>query len=159
MAGLPAAGMARRLTVITYLAAVLLSLGVGLRTQRLALQELAWADEFIYLVGARNIVERGTLDTNFYVTYSILRKGHPHRDVHMPGYILVLSPFVAAFGPTLAAGVLLNVMLFVVSALLVASIARALLPDPRQALVAAVLFPLLPPFPGYIQVVWAEIVI
>jgi hypothetical protein len=159
MAGLPAPGVARRLTVLTYLAAVLISLGVTLRTQRLALQELAWADEFIYLVGARNIVERGTLDTNFYVTYSILRKGHPHRDVHMPGYILVLSPFVAAFGATLKAGVLLNALLFVVCAVLVASLARALLPDPRQALVTAVLFPLLPPFPGYIQVVWAEMAI
>ena len=32
--------------------------------------QVAWPDECIYLVGARNVVEHGSLDTNFYLTHS-----------------------------------------------------------------------------------------
>jgi hypothetical protein len=123
---------------------------------RSAFQEVAWPDECIYLVGARNIVERGTLDTNYYLTHSILLRGHPHRDVHLPGFIFALAPFVRAFGTTLAAGVVLNVLAFLASTVLVYAIARRVLQDDAQALTAAALFTLLPPFPGYLAIVYPE---
>ena len=33
---------------------------------------------------ARNLAERGTLNTNFYIASSIEALGYPHRDVHLP---------------------------------------------------------------------------
>jgi hypothetical protein len=124
-----------------------------------ALPEVAWPDECVYLAGARNLVERGSLDTNFYLTYSILTRGYPHRDVHMPGYVLALAPFVKGLGASLSAGAALNAMLFIACIALVHQIARALLADATSAAVAAGLFALLPPFPGYIFVVYPELVV
>ena len=145
--------------VLAVLGPVLLALAVaGLARQR-ATPDVAWPDEIIYLVGARNVIERGTLDTNFYLTYSLLRRGYPHRDVHMPGYVLALTPAVAAFGPTLGAAAALNVILFAAQAALVYAIARALLPERAQALAAAALFGVLPPFPGYLFVAYPELVV
>ena len=123
------------------------------------MQEVAWPDECIYLVGARNLVERHTLDTNFYLTYSLLRRGYPHRDVHMPGYILALAPAVRALGPTLRAAAALNVLLFAGAAVLVYVVARGATLERDQALAAAALFTVLPPFPGYLFVAYPEIVV
>ena len=145
--------------VLAVLGPVVLALAVAALAHSRALSAVAWPDEMIYLVGARNVLERGTLDTNFYLTYSLLRRGYPHRDVHMPGYVLALTPAVAAFGPTLGAAASLNVILFAASAALVYAIARALLPDRVQAATAAALFALLPPFPGYLYVAYPELVV
>ena len=145
----------RALVALALCAAALVSAAA----RHAALPEVAWPDECIYLVGARNVVERGTLDTNFYLTYSLLRRGHPHRDVHMPGYTLALAPFVAALGPTLQAGAALNVALFCGCAILVCALARGLALDRAQAAAAALLFTVLPPFPGYLFVVYPEIVV
>jgi hypothetical protein len=145
--------------VLAVLGPVLLALLVAAGARRRAAPDVAWPDECIYLVGARNVLERGTLNTNFYLTYSLLRRGYPHRDVHMPGYVLALAPAVAAFGPTLEAAAALNAALFAASAALVYAIARALVPDRVQAVAAAALFTVLPPFPGYLFVAYPEIVV
>ena len=145
--------------VLAVLGPVLLALAVAAAARPRATPDVAWPDEIIYLVGARNVLERGTLDTNFYLTYSLLRRGYPHRDVHMPGYVLALTPAVAAFGPTLGAAAFLNAMLFAASSALVYAIARALLPERAQAVTAAALFAVLPPFPGYLFVAYPELVV
>src|SRR6266851_1047501 len=149
----------RALAALIVLGPVLLALAVTAVAHRQALLEVAWPDEVIYLVGARNVLERGTLDTNFYLTYSLLRRGYPHRDVHMPGYLLALTPAVAALGPTLRAAAAVNGILFAASTALVYAIGRALLPHRAQAVCAAALFALLPPFPGYLFVAYPEIVV
>jgi hypothetical protein len=56
-----------------------------------ALPAHGWPDEWIYLTLARNIAERSTLNTNFYIASSIEALGYPHRDVHLPGYALALA--------------------------------------------------------------------
>jgi hypothetical protein len=145
--------------VLAVLGPVLLAVAVAAGAGQRAVPAIAWPDEIIYLVGARNVLERGTLDTNFYLTYSLLRRGYPHRDVHMPGYVLALTPAVAALGPTLRAAALLNVLLFAASTALVYVIARGLLPERVQAMTAAALFAVLPPFPGYLFVAYPEIVV
>ena len=145
--------------LLAVLGPVLLALAVAAGAGQRAVAEIAWPDEIIYLVGARNVLERGTLDTNFYLTYSLLRRGYPHRDVHMPGYVLALAPAVAAFGPTLRAAALLNALLFAASAALVYAIARGVLTGRAQAVTAAALFAVLPPFPGYLFVAYPEIVV
>ena len=146
-------------SVLAVLGPVFLALAVAGVARERAMPDIAWPDEVIYLVGARNVVERGTLDTNFYLTYSLLRRGYPHRDVHMPGYVLALAPAVAALGPTLGAAALLNTMLFAAQAALVYAIARALLPERIQAFTAAALFAVLPPFPGYLFIAYPELVV
>lgn len=138
---------------------VLLGLLVARAAWTRSYHEVAWPDECIYLVGARNVVEHGSLDTNYYLTHSLLARGYPHRDVHMPGFVLVLAPFVAAFGATLLAGSVLNVLLYVLAILLTHALARALLEDEAQALGAAALFAILPPLPGYLFVVFPEIAV
>ncbi len=124
-----------------------------------AFHEVAWPDECIYLVGARNLVERGSLDTNYYLAGSLLARGHPHRDVHMPGYVLALAPFVRAFGATLFAASLLNVLLFFACILIVHALALALGCPEERALLAATLFAVLPPFPGYLFVAYPELLV
>jgi hypothetical protein len=127
--------------------------------KRESFAEVAWPDECIYLVGARNFVETGSLHTKFYLTHSILVRGYPHRDVHMPGYLLALAPFLSAFGPTLLTGALLNAFLFLGSTFLVYAIGLELLADPWPAATAAALFTLMPPFPGYLFVVYPEMLV
>ncbi|HEV7501896.1 MAG TPA: hypothetical protein VGQ33_17905, partial [Vicinamibacteria bacterium] len=147
------------MTAALVLGPVLLAAVVALGAHAQALPEVAWPDECIYLVGARNVIERHTLDTNFYLTYSLLRRGYPHRDVHMPGYVLSLVPAVSLWGATLKAAATLNVALFLACAALVYAVALRLLPDRAQALAAAGLFAVLPPFPGYLFVAYPEIVV
>jgi hypothetical protein len=118
--------------------------------------EVAWPDECIYLVGARNLAERGTLDTQYYLTSSLLRRGYPHRDVHMPGYVLALAPFVEAFGTTLTAAAWLNRLLFCAALLLVFLLGDRVLESRTQALSAAALLAVCPPFPGYLFVAYPE---
>ena len=141
------------------IAPAVLALVVGLAARRLASKEVAWPDECIYLVGARNVVEKRTLNTNFYLAYSLMRRPYPHRDVHMPGYVLALAPVVAAMGASLEAAGLLNIALFAGCALLVYALARAVIPERSSALAASLLFTVLPPFPGYLFVAYPEIVV
>ncbi len=139
--------------------ALLVGLGVlvALAAWPRALHELAWPDEYIYLAGARNIVERGSLDTQYYLTNSLLVRGYPHRDVHMPGYILALAPLVKALGTTLQAAAALNVALFLTSILLVHALARRLLLSEEGAILAAALFAIAPPTAGYLFIVYPEL--
>lgn len=141
--------------------ALLVALGLLVASQawQRSYHEIAWPDECIYLVGARNLVERGSLDTNYYLTNSLLKRGYPHRDVHMPGYVLALLPFVKSFGATLLAASALNVMLFLGCVLLVHALALELLGDAALALLAATLFAILPPFPGYLFVAYPELLV
>ena len=148
--------IARRHARLTRVGLVAVALLVLLWTYHTALPKLAWPDEFIYLVGARKLVERGTLQTNFYLAHSILLLGYPHRDVHMPGYVFSLAPFVAALGGTLAAATALNALAFLASILLGHALARSLLGAERPAAVAAGLFALLPPFPAYLRIAYPE---
>jgi hypothetical protein len=147
----------RRETVLTALVLVLLAVLAAVVIRGRTAPLVAWPDEFIYLVGARNVAERGSLDTSYYLSYSLVRRGYPHRDVHMPGYILALAPFVKKLGTTWEAGALLNVLLYVALTLLVYAFALGVLADARPAALAAALFLVLPPFAGYLYVIYPEL--
>ena len=62
---------ARARNARTVLGLMLLATGVARHSLDRALPELGWPDEWIYLTLARNIAERGTLNTNFYIASSI----------------------------------------------------------------------------------------
>ncbi len=120
-----------------------------------ALHEPGWPDEWIYLTLARNIVEKGTLNTNFYIASSIELLGYPHRDVHLPGYALVLAAIGSWQGYTFDTAVALNAVCFGITVLCAFLIARAFFSTGRS-LVAAALVAVLPPYPGYLAIAYPE---
>lgn len=122
---------------------------------RHALPELGWPDEWIYLTLARNIAEKASLNTNFYIASSIDLIGYPHHDVHLPGYALSLAAVGSALGYTFRSAVQLNVLCFAISVISAFVLARRFFPVSRS-LVAAGLVALLPPYPGYLAVVYPE---
>ncbi|MEO5761775.1 MAG: hypothetical protein ABIR28_05615 [Vicinamibacteria bacterium] len=122
---------------------------------RHALPELGWPDEWIYLTLARNIAEKASLNTNFYIASSIDLIGYPHHDVHLPGYALSLAAVGSALGHTFRSAVQLNVLCFAISVISAFVLARRFFPVSRS-LVAAGLVALLPPYPGYLAVVYPE---
>jgi hypothetical protein len=134
--------------------ALLVALVVGVALRR-SDRVLGWPDEWIYLTLARNIAERGSLDTNFYIASSIEAVGYPHRDVHLPGYALALAAFGSLGGYTIDAAILLNVVSFVVSLASVFLIARRFLTFERSVLACA-LTAILPPYPGYLSIAYPE---
>ena len=134
--------------------AVLFAAGVKTTLAR-ALPELGWPDEWIYLTLARNIAERGSLNTNFYISSSIEAVGYPHRDVHLPGYALVLAAAGRSQGYTLDTAIRVNVAMFAVSVACAFLIARRFLSLPRS-LLAAALVVILPPYPGYLAIAYPE---
>jgi hypothetical protein len=120
-----------------------------------ALPELGWPDEWIYLTQARNIAERGTLNTNFYLASSIEAIGYPNRDVHLPGYALALAAIGSGRGFTLDSAVALNVLGHGITVLCGFFLARAYF-SVRRSLAAAALVAVLPPYPGYLGVAYPE---
>ena len=138
-------------------AILLLVLGAGVAKVSLsrALPELGWPDEWIYLTQARNIAERGTLNTNFYIASSIEKIGYPHRDVHLPGYALALAAAGSWNGYTFETATALNVACYLVTILSVFFLAKGFVSTSRSALAAA-LVAILPPYPGYLAVAYPE---
>jgi hypothetical protein len=137
-------------------AALLILVGVVARVAlNRALPELGWPDEWIYLTLARSIVEKGTLNTNFYIASSIESLGYPHRDVHLPGYALALAGLGSWRGYSLSTAIDLNLFAFGVSVVSAFLIARRFL-STRRSLLAAALLAILPPYPGYLAVAYPE---
>ncbi len=60
---------------------------------------LAWSDEYVYAVMARNVAEGRGLVTNLYHSRALLEGGFPLGDVHMPGQAVWTSAFLRVFGP------------------------------------------------------------
>jgi 4-amino-4-deoxy-L-arabinose transferase-like glycosyltransferase len=129
--------------------AVTLLAGYGLRTR----WGPALADEYIYLSGARHFARTGTLDARFYDARAILARGHPHQDVHSPGYVILLGALTALVRGGHGTAVGLNAAAFVAGALLVFAFARTLGLDDRAAGLAGALYLVLPGFLPF--VFWA----
>jgi len=146
----------RRLRHVGAVLVLLLLVGAVVRVALArALPELGWPDEWIYLTLARNIAERGTLNTNFYIASSIEALGYPHRDVHLPGYALALAGLGSWRGYTLASAIDLNILCFALTVLSAFLLARAFL-SPTRSLLAAALVAVLPPYPGYLAIAYPE---
>jgi len=136
------------LAALAALAVALLAV-YGLRTR----WGPALADEYVYLAGARHFARTGSLDARFYDTRAILARGHPHQDVHGPGYVILLGSLTALVHGGYGTAVALNAAAFVAGALLVQALARGLGLDARTALRAGILYLVLP---GYLPFVfWA----
>jgi len=146
---------ARAQTIGAVLLLIVLVAGITRVSLRRALPEMGWPDEWIYLTLARNIAERGTLNTNFYLASSIDAIGYPHRDVHLPGYALVLAAAGSWQGYSFDTAVAVNVLCYGITVLSSFLLARAFF-SIKRSLVAAALVALLPPYPGYLAVAYPE---
>ena len=142
-------------TVAALAALALLVTGVVGATGRRARHDLGWPDEWIYLTLARNITERGSLNTNFYIASSIQAIGYPHRDVHLPGYAFALSAVGSLIGLSIDSAASLNALCFAVTVFATFALARRFLGLGRS-LLAASCAALLPPYAGYLWVVYPE---
>ena len=119
----------------------------------------ALADEYAYLADAKHFASTGSLDTRFYLAESILAHGHHLKDVHAPGYVLLLGAFMRLFPGDYWTAVALNVLCYALSALLVWDITRALGRGLRAAWIAAALYLVLPLFLVFVFWAMAELVL
>ncbi len=86
---------------------------------QLGFPRIAWSDEVYYTVVARNLIEHGSLHTTLYLPEAIVRGGYPLRDVHIPGYMILLALPIAIFGPTDAVMMLPSQVAYLLSGVLV----------------------------------------
>jgi hypothetical protein len=113
----------------------------------------ALADEYVYLAGARHFARTGSLDARFYDARAILAKGHPHQDVHGPGYVILLGAATALVRGGYGTAVGLNVVAYLAAVLLVYRLSRDLGRGVRAAGLASVLYLVTPAFLPF--VFWA----
>jgi hypothetical protein len=154
--GSPSGSGRRRAVALAALGALLVVI-CGLVTVR----GPALADEYAYLADAKHFASTGSLHTRFYLAESILAHGHPLKDVHAPGYVLLLGAFmrlVPVPGDYWIA-VALNVLCYALSAFLVGDITRALGRGARAAGIAAALYLVLPLFLVFVFWAMAELVL
>ncbi|MDJ0556680.1 MAG: glycosyltransferase family 39 protein [Microcoleaceae cyanobacterium MO_207.B10] len=59
-------------------------------TRPISLQ-IRWNDETLYYTVAQNIVRNFDFNSNHYLASSIIAKGYPTKDTHLPGYPLILA--------------------------------------------------------------------
>ena len=116
---------------------------------------IAGSDSVYYAVVARNIVERGSLNTTVYLPQDIADVGYPLRDVHLVGYPLVLAIPVALFGASDAVMLLPSQIAFLLSGLLIFWVAKRIysLPIAYASVIAFYVYPL---FFYYSNTVMAE---
>jgi 4-amino-4-deoxy-L-arabinose transferase-like glycosyltransferase len=53
--------------------------------------QIRWNDETLYYTVAQNIARHFDFNSNHYLTSSIIAKGYPTKDTHLPGYPLLLA--------------------------------------------------------------------
>src|SRR5688500_502980 len=148
--------MRRRADTLLLVALAGLLLAVYGATTRLG---PALADEFIYLAGARHFAETGGLNARFYDADAILQIGHPHHDVHTPGYVILLGALMAVVKGGYRTAVALNVVGYVAAAWLVRALGLALGVGRGAAFAAAAVFLVLPASLAYTFWAMPEIVL
>jgi 4-amino-4-deoxy-L-arabinose transferase-like glycosyltransferase len=139
-----------------YMAALSITALALIVSYRMGFPRIAWSDEVLYAVVARNLVEHGSLQTTLYYPEAIVRGGYPLRDVHMPGYMLLLALPVALFGPTDAALMLPSRVAFLLSGLLIYWLGKQLF-SPAVGYASVVAFCAYPVFFNYANTAMVEL--
>jgi 4-amino-4-deoxy-L-arabinose transferase-like glycosyltransferase len=139
-------------------AALVLALGLaGLYASSWqAFRTLSWSDEVVYAVMGRNIAEGEGPISNFYDARSILAKGFPLGDVHMPGHAFLLGASFLALGSGEFAALLPSAAAYLAAGLLLFELGRRL-DGVATGVTAAALLYALPPLTGYVHSAMAEL--
>lgn len=90
---------------------------------------LVWSDEIVYATVARNIADGRGPVSNFVHPDSVLARGLPLRDVHLPAHAYLLSVGVRLFGPGERVPEAVGSVAFVLAALAVFALGRLLAGD------------------------------
>jgi hypothetical protein len=135
------------LLVVALAGALLLAYGLAVR------HGVALSDEYVYVAGARYLADTGSLHARYYSANAILAQGHPHQDMHPPGYVLLLGGLTRLLPFGYWTAVLLNVAAYLGGALAVRSLSRSLGVGERGATAAGIVFLFLPGYLPYVY--WA----
>ncbi|MET0552470.1 MAG: serine hydrolase [Vicinamibacteria bacterium] len=142
--------MSRRVATAACLAAVLLAGVVALALPRAfgSPPGLVWSDEIVYATGARHIADGHGPVSSFVHPDSILARGLPLRDVHLPAHAYLLSLGVRVLGTGEHVPALVGSAAFLLAALFVFALGRLLAGD-AAGLWAAALFAFFPGVSAY----------
>ena len=144
----PSAPLANAALLVVALAgALLLAYGLAVR------HGVALSDEYVYVAGARYLADTGSLHARYYSANAILAQGHPHQDMHPPGYVLLLGGLTRLLPFGYWTAVLLNVAAYLGGALAVRSLSRSLGVGERGPTAAGIVFLFLPGYLPYVY--WA----
>jgi CubicO group peptidase (beta-lactamase class C family) len=109
---------------------------------------LVWSDEIVYAVVARNIAEGHGPVSSFVHPDSILARGLPLADVHLPAHAYLLSVGMRLLGPGERVPEAVGSVAFVLAALAVFALGR-MLADDAAGVWAAALFAFFPSTAAY----------
>ncbi len=116
---------------------------------------LGWSDEIVYAVMGRNVAAGRGAISGFYAARSILTRGFPLGDAHMPGHALLLATAFAALGPGERVAFVPSALAFLAAGLVLWRAARGVL-APGPALAAGGFLYLFPSLAGYAVSAMAE---
>ena len=94
-------------------------------TKPVALQ-IRWNDETLYYTVAQNIVRHFNFNSNHYLASSIIEKGYPTKDTHLPGYPIILAFAFLVGGINEATPFFVNYLLLILTIFLIFTVSRVI---------------------------------
>lgn len=86
--------------------------------------QIRWNDETLYYTVAQNIVRHFDFNSHHYLASSIIQKGYPTKDTHLPGYPLILAVGFLIGGINEATPFFVNYLLLVLTIFLIFTVGR-----------------------------------
>ncbi len=86
--------------------------------------QIRWNDETLYYTVAQNIVRHFDFNSNHYLASSIIQKGYPTKDTHLPGYPLILAIGFLIGGINEATPFFINYFLLVLTIFLIFTVGK-----------------------------------
>ncbi|MEM1171789.1 MAG: glycosyltransferase family 39 protein [Cyanobacteria bacterium P01_H01_bin.35] len=88
--------------------------------------QIRWNDETLYYTVAQNIVRNFDFNSNHYLASSIIQKGYPTKDTHLPGYPLILALGFLIGGINEGTPFFINYLLLILTIFLIFTVGRAI---------------------------------
>ncbi len=88
--------------------------------------QIRWNDETLYYTVAQNIVRHFDFNSNHYLASSIIQKGYPTKDTHLPGYPLILAVGFLIGGINEATPFFVNYLLLILTIFLIFTVGKAI---------------------------------
>ena len=86
--------------------------------------QIRWNDETLYYTVAQNIVRSFDFHSNHYLSSSIIQKGYPTKDTHLPGYPLILAVGFLFGGINEKTPFFVNYLLLLITVFLIFAVGR-----------------------------------
>ncbi|MCL2929457.1 MAG: glycosyltransferase family 39 protein [Trichodesmium sp. MAG_R01] len=86
--------------------------------------QIRWNDETLYYTVAQNIVRHFDFNSNHYLASSIIQKGYPTKDTHLPGYPMILAFGFLIGGINEATPFFVNYLLLILTIFLIFTVGR-----------------------------------